>query len=864
MYNYAQVFTVSSSAVDDVPQVLLTTIDLYFYAKPKIEGNKSGIYAPGVEVTLVKTVQNSIPDTTSTLGSSRLSYNEIETSTSASQPTSFKFGSGIILETDIEYAFLIKFDGNEDFDLWKNKVGELLVNTNTVSNGSEKKNIGPFYIYANPLSVDNVLTDWKPLETSQLTFEVKIARYSHSGNLVSTNTSIINDPSVNSSIASSLITLSNGVIQIAAPANPVEYIAFDRKYSKIDGTIFGDYVYQSQPFYPGNKPTPATVNVTANSSMITCNTSYILSNGSNFGFDKMYSSVTQEYIIVTSLDHFGAGKHAVNVRKVVSSNSSTLATDEAFTFTNSSAYFYKSPVGRIYSKSRMYGADLYRDLIILNNSNANDSCKFVSNSIDSYKINAGGTSYNNNDVITITGYNYVANKLLTGYSASGKLGTNSTGGITSLYLSNIGAGFDNVANISYTFANSTGGLSSGSGANLSFVANSVLFTEFGNCNVYYAGCKVIDLEAMQVIPDFAVHNPISTEYGVKLQTLYYSTNDLTVPSNRQTYISNGSGYTIDVRNKNSQAFNPVNSPVLPSRSNMFSIPYANGALPNTSVIGTFYSNAAVYLFEITSNNDFASVVVNSDRITSYYSKYAINNDYTGEETNYGNAVAKHVSSKVNLENDQFAEDLLVYLTAYRPAGTDIQIYARIHNSHDLEAFDDKQWTRLECIEGSKLYSSGSNPDDMIELTYNFQAAPNTDVIISRSVTTTLNSAIVTGSNTAFSNTLATNDMVKIYQPLFPNNYIVGIVDTISNNTQLVLKSAISNNGIVGSGLILERLKYPLQAFNNITNDNVVRYYNSSKVEFDTFNTFQLKVVLLSNNDHLVPKIDDVKSVAVSS
>jgi hypothetical protein len=206
----------------------------------------------------------------------------------------------------------------------------------------------------------------------------------------------------------------------------------------------------------------------------------------------------------------------------------------------------------------------------------------------------------------------------------------------------------------------------------------------------------------------------------------------------------------------------------------------------------------------------------------------------------------------------------VYLTAYRPAGTDIQIYARIHNSHDLEVFDDKQWTRLECVDGNKLYSSGSDPTDMIELTYNFQASPNTDVIVSNSVTSTLNGSIITGSNTTFSNSFIENDMIKLYQPLFPNNYIVGIIDTVSNNTQIVLKSPIANNGVVGSGLVLERLEYPLQAFNNITNDNVVRYYNSSRVEFDTFNTFQIKVVLLSNDDHIIPKIDDVKSVAVSS
>jgi hypothetical protein len=36
------------------------------------------------------------------------------------------------------------------------------------------------------------------------------------------------------------------------------------------------------------------------------------------------------------------------------------------------------------------------------------------------------------------------------------------------------------------------------------------------------------------------------------------------------------------------------------------------------------------------------------------------------------------------------------------------------------------------------------------------------------------------------------------------------------------------------------------------------------VEFDTFNTFQLKIVMLSNNSYLVPKVDDVRAIGVSA
>jgi hypothetical protein len=77
----------------------------------------------------------------------------------------------------------------------------------------------------------------------------------------------------------------------------------------------------------------------------------------------------------------------------------------------------------------------------------------------SVSIVAGGTGYSNGDVLTFaaTGTGTV--------NATATVSTNSTGGITSLAITNPGAGFTNTL-VYGTFANSTGGSTGGSTANV--------------------------------------------------------------------------------------------------------------------------------------------------------------------------------------------------------------------------------------------------------------------------------------------------------------------------------------------------------------------------------------------------------------
>jgi hypothetical protein len=234
-----------------------------------------------------------------------------------------------------------------------------------------------------------------------------------------------------------------------------------------------------------------------------------------------------------------------------------------------------------------------------------------------------------------------------------------------------------------------------------------------------------------------------------------------------------------------------------------------------------------------------------------------------------NAISKHITKKVTFANNKFAEDCRVYMTAYRPKNSDILVYTRVHNSADSDAFDDHAWTPLEYKDNVDKFSSSDNEGDFIEYELGLPLYHDAANTLPCTLTTTLSSNSVTvsgggfGSTKNMTNYLAAGDVVRLYNPLIPEDYIIDVVSA-ATNTAITLENSISNNNVVGTGFKVDRLKYYHAAFNNITNDNVARYYNSSKVEFDKFDSMQIKIVFLSDNSYIVPKVDQIQVIGVSA
>lgn len=908
MFKYVQPLYLDSSAVKNSAETGISKIDLYFRGKPKRSGNKSGIVAPGVEVSIVP-IYNDIPiiNETDTIRPNeptehgarfaprfeiaRVEWDDIYATEDGSVPTSFVFSNPVFLKTKAEYGILIKYDGNEDFVLWYAKLNEHIVSTTKTFTGITEKYAGKLFSYISPInqtvsadqtSAQNIKVDndyaelnWKPMADTSLKFKVYVARYFHSGQAVASNNTIKASPLYQTRFAADYLPYTfNGNLRIPAPSSPDEYITFDIKTSTLFELDGNELVYQNAPFFPGGKAVPMTASCIDGNNIIVANGSYVMTGGQTFAQANGWYSVFPNFRPGTPLVMDNGSNSEV---KFISSiiNATAVEVDIPMNWTNNASKFMITPVAYLSGIQDSYDDGGIKSMITLVKSTANSSMRFVNNSIASVSVNVGGSGYSNTDYLEIRGFENVAGKVIGGYVATANLVTNATGGITNVYLSNLGCGFVDSNNL--TGANVVVLVSNGStnstGSSATFeieVGTSLLMEQ--NKITKFNNIIVENIEADRLKPEITVNNPLGTSFEIKHKSLYYVENDPSVFSGKIVRIyANSESTTIPVKIFKSHDVGTTGieekySSIIPSRSNQFVATFANGTVGNTSVVGTYFSNASIYYFDLQSNNDYIAPFFEPDIINAHFAKYIVNDDYTDEHTNYGHAYAKHVGTKVNLDKDRYAEDMLAYLTVYRPAGTDVKVYTRIHNNKDPEAFDDKDWTLLEeTPETLGLYSSIVDQSDYIELTYNFPDYPNTSIQLEGSGSyANIDSVEIIGEGSNY-DILETNDLVKISDPIFgQNTFAISVVNTVTNSSVFTIDKPISNIGIVGSGLIVEKIGFKNQAFNVVLNDNIVRYYNSEMAEFDGFDTFQIKLVMLSNNNSIIPKIDDIRVVAVSS
>ena len=87
----------------------------------------------------------------------------------------------------------------------------------------------------------------------------------------------------------------------------------------------------------------------------------------------------------------------------------------------------------------------------------------------------------------------------------------------------------------------------------------------------------------------------------------------------------------------------------------------------------------------------------------------------------GNCKARYITRRVTLADNFESGDLRVYLTAYRPVNTDINVYYKILSRNDTQNFDDGQWQLMTMINsGDSTYSQLRS--DVYEYTF----APGTN------------------------------------------------------------------------------------------------------------------------------------------
>lgn len=916
VFNLAQTFYVDPGSVMNSPEVSITSVGLYFQAVPKQTGNQSGINSPGVDIFLCETTTNAdneVPDTTNQVygAHARVEYANITADTTANTETVFTFPFPVNLTTGQTYAIVVKFD-DPAFELWTSVQGYELVGTNNTTAGPAGKYIGNYFEYsytATTVAANSALStaanisgNWKPLSSTDLKFNVYVAKFISD---TYANTTVTDPTSGN------VVSVSIGSTSYMLYKNNYEYILYDF----INSTNWSQLV-NGELIYQNNVVRPETLTVIAGNNHVY---------GTNVNFSTIFGNDNSipRYLVLYS----GSQK---NVRKISSLVSNTqLQLEVAPTFSNSSAQFSQVVAGTIDVSARTKAFGTLEDIIVIDNSSANSSLRFSNNTIETFVINAGGTAYNNTDILIV--YDGGANGGAVEANAAASLSTNSSGGIVSLTPITKGVGFYTAPSFTVYKAGNTVA-STGTGANFSFTIGSTLLTEVSNAVL--ANTHVINIPINSTVAGaIDVENPYGTSYYFKRHFLYYASEDGiadfkiensgTGYSNVDTITTTGGGganaYGTLVTDSSGRI---ISTDVVDSGQNYSSIPTAvittssgTGAVLtpivgvsrysvsnglNSDIINLFErtqtssTNAALILSHsvevlqsnstittvtgetvnttsssvvemvVSSNNVYVAADILSAEVDFFIEKYAINNDYTDENTRTGDAISKHISFIQTFANNSLAEDLIITLDMYRPTGTDVKVFAKIYNNADPDPFINKDWTLMQITSGANVYSSPIDTTDINSYTFGFYPYPNSAFTLSGSITTTLNSANIIGSNTSFTANLAVGDVVKLTNPLFSNNYMISTVNTITNNTLIILDNVIANSDVVGSGFFIDKIEYPYQAFNYALNNNMIRYYGSNNEIFDGYNSFAIKLVFISDSDFIVPRVDDIQAIGTTA
>jgi hypothetical protein len=312
---------------------------------------------------------------------------------------------------------------------------------------------------------------------------------------------------------------------------------------------------------------------------------------------------------------------------------------------------------------------------------------------------------------------------------------------------------------------------------LMFVINKALFT-VGSTNIYFDSVPAIANAAMDhmfvqtnalVLSNTSVQNAYEvTEYstGVLDSTFNNFVADSTHKFTTRKTVTTRQG-SANIRATLSTVSPDVSPMVDISRYNLLAIENIinNANLSNAMLTisngGLSYSNIQNISITITGGsvgtaaNAKASANASGnltgvylDTLGSYYidratvsvvggaaSQNAVVNVASELDSQGGPARARYITRKVILTDGFDAGDLRVFLTAYRPNGTELYCYYRVMNSDDPEKFENKQWSRMAMA--TSLNRRSTKESDFIE--YEFRPSTNSNTIVYTAGPTTFNS-----------------------------------------------------------------------------------------------------------------------------
>jgi hypothetical protein len=338
--------------------------------------------------------------------------------------------------------------------------------------------------------------------------------------------------------------------------------------------------------------------------------------------------------------------------------------------------------------------------------------------------------------------------------------SNATGGTVNTSIKGIVTTYDDVNQTVY-IANSTG--------NWPTSANNLQIHRFANADVaatpgpnnltqiaYANTSGLYDLRINAVVPSVASVVPA----GTSLNLSYKGTNNTYVLDTQEFKVN--SGTETDFYDYERLLVSKSNEVVSMSSNKSFKL-HAN--LVTTSSLLSPLIDGSRYTEKIIANN--------VDPVSLIYEEFF----------NDGPSKTKYISKIVTLAPGQDAQDINVVVTAWRPPGTDIQVWVKFLNGQDGDPISAKTWTPL--INGSgTLFSSPSDPAQYNEYSF-FIPSYYTMLTTSGTITATASCTAITGVNTKFQTELNPGWFINMAATSTTNETVRKVI-SIASNTSLTL------------------------------------------------------------------------------
>ena len=447
-------------------------------------------------------------------------------------------------------------------------------------------------------------------------------------------------------------------------------------------------------------------------------------------------------------------------------------------------------------------------------------------------LDAGGSGHAVNDIVTLAGFG-------NGTGLKIKVTTVSSGAITGFEIDSMGSGFT-ADGVDVAQSATTG---SGTGAVFDIVTKTGIVERYSNLfDVARVNQTKSNFSVSDIVSNGTTQGTLSSIENKIYNSLQLNFGELVLPKTTITHQYDGTESS-GVSSKGT-----VSRKIVKGEKQITTKEYAvyskSNESANLSSNKSFNSSST-----LTTSSQFVSPVIDLSRCGYITTKNDVNNDSTNEDSNNdGNALSKYISKRVRLSDGQEAQDLRVFLDQNTPVGSSVEVYGKFQAAEDDADFrEDLDWFELELAQTP--VNDGGSQTSFVEYEYKIPDANlnGSDILTysAKRVDATTISAGGSGYTTA------------------PTVTFSG-----GTATRQAKGFAVLNSGAVASIVITDPGRYATGSANptiTITGgggSSATATATLGTTTYTEFKEFAVKIVMLSSNTSNVPRLKNLRAIAL--